>query len=261
MNGITTLISLYLGAALVASAAGCTEQPTPPAPAVTVDPAPAPEPTAATARTEPPRAAQSPPATAKKEAMPTGHPSIPAGHPPMGRADNRIAKAAPSGAAPRAPFAKKAAKAMDDHELPIALEGLSSRVELDKGLKTLPEGELTPKFERAFRLVFTSDRSKRNPDEAKRLLMEVLRQKPNHAATHRTLGYVHISNGFDVDSALAAYRKAVELDPNYGEAHYALAFTYAVKDRTAGKVHYDKAMALGVPDERNIGAQFYSGAN
>jgi hypothetical protein len=57
--------------------------------------------------------------------------------------------------------------------------------------------------------------------------------------------------------SLAAYRKAVALDPDYGEAHYALSFTLAISDLAAGKVHFDRAMALGVPDTRDLRGQFY----
>jgi TPR repeat protein len=64
--------------------------------------------------------------------------------------------------------------------------------------------------------------------------------------------------GFNVDGALADYKKAVELKPDYGEAHYALAFMYAMGDREKGVEHFKKAMALGVPDERNLGEKFYS---
>jgi Tfp pilus assembly protein PilF len=54
------------------------------------------------------------------------------------------------------------------------------------------------------------------------------------------------------------YEKAVAADPNYGEAHYALAFMLTQSDMARARTHFDKAMALGVPDERNLREQFFS---
>ena len=73
----------------------------------------------------------------------------------------------------------------------------------------------------------------------------------------RMLAYLAINTGFDTKTATARYEKALALDPEYGEAHYALAFTLAISDRSAGKDHFEKAMKLGVPDTRNLRGQFY----
>ena len=59
--------------------------------------------------------------------------------------------------------------------------------------------------------------------------------------------------------AFAHYGKAIELEPTYGEAHYALSFLHAMKDRKQGKLHYDKALSLGVPDVRGL-SRFYGEA-
>ncbi len=53
------------------------------------------------------------------------------------------------------------------------------------------------------------------------------------------------------------YQKAIALDAEYGEAHCALAFMYGMKDPAKGKLHFRKAMELGVPDGRGIGHRFY----
>ena len=39
-----------------------------------------------------------------------------------------------------------------------------------------------------------------------------------------------------------------------------MAFMYTMVDLEKGVEHYKKAMALGVPDERNIGPNFYAHA-
>ncbi|MFO0751152.1 MAG: hypothetical protein U1F43_36590 [Myxococcota bacterium] len=62
----------------------------------------------------------------------------------------------------------------------------------------------------------------------------------------RMLGYVALNNGFDAATATATYEKALALDETYGEAHYALAFVLAISDKEKGKVHFERALALGV---------------
>ena len=46
-------------------------------------------------------------------------------------------------------------------------------------------------------------------------------------------------------------------DPDYGEAHYALSFMLTQSDLERGRRHFERAMQLGVPDERNLRGQFY----
>jgi Tfp pilus assembly protein PilF len=79
---------------------------------------------------------------------------------------------------------------------------------------------------------------------------------PGFAPGYRVLGYAYLNTGKQ-SQALNAYRKAVDIDPNYGEAHYALAFMYAMGDLAAGTEHFRKAMDLGIPDERDLGSRFY----
>ena len=74
------------------------------------------------------------------------------------------------------------------------------------------------------------------------------------------IGYVRVSTGFDQEGAKQHYRRALALDDAYGEAHYAMAFMLAMGDRAQGKVHFERAMALGVPDTRKLGPQFFEAA-
>jgi hypothetical protein len=60
-----------------------------------------------------------------------------------------------------------------------------------------------------------------------------------------------------MEGATEWYRKAVALDPDYGEAHYALSFMLTQFDMAEGRTHFERAMALGVPDERDLGGKFY----
>jgi hypothetical protein len=60
---------------------------------------------------------------------------------------------------------------------------------------------------------------------------------------------------------ITLYERAVELDPDYGEAHYALAFMLGPTDRERGAVHFARAMELGIDDERNLRERFFEGAD
>ncbi|NUN16553.1 MAG: tetratricopeptide repeat protein [Myxococcales bacterium] len=169
---------------------------------------------------------------------------LPPGHPPIG---------SPHGSQAVQPMQMKS----DGNELPLPETGNASVAELQRGLSHLQQESNKAVFERAFRLVFTTDRTKRGYDEAKGLLDSVLQSEPNHAASYRTLGYVAVNQGFNQELAIKNYQKAVELEPNYAEAHYALAFMHAVGDKAAGAAHFKKAMELGATDDRGIGPQFY----
>lgn len=167
-----------------------------------------------------------------------------AGHPPMGR---------PMGGSANMP----------DHDgptdgQPVALkvDGLNSADELTRALAQLPEDGLKGTFETAFRMAFSAKQAQRNYPDAARLAEQVIAQKPDFAPAHRVLGYARFNTG-DATGALNSYRKAVELNPNYGEGQYALAFMYAMSDKEAGIVHYRKSVELGVKDERDIGRKFY----
>lgn len=162
------------------------------------------------------------------------------GHPPIGGAPN-----------------------MPDHEgptdgQPVALkvDGLNSAAELSNALTKLSDATLKGSFETAFRMAFSARQAQRNYPDAAKLAAEVIAKQPDFAPAHRVLGYARFNTG-DPTGALNSYRKAVELDPNYGEGQYALAFMYAMSDKAAGIGHYRKAIELGVKDERDIGRRFY----
>ncbi len=232
--------------------------------------APAPTPEApAVVLTDPPPAL---PGAAAPAEPPAG--DLPPGHPPLGDADRKAAPGPvdpstplPPGhppvtggtAASGAPVAGAAAvPAEEGVELPLPLEGSGGLSELAVRVQMLPEA-LRADFDLAFRLVFTIARQKRDAARAQPIV-DTLIAAPEvaaKAAGHRLAGYLAINRGFDSVAALAAYRKAVELDPNYGEAHYALSFTLAISDLAAGKVHFERATALGVPDTRGLRGQFY----
>lgn len=217
-----------------------------PAPAPSMPPAPAPVPSNA----------QLPPGHPPVGGVPAGHPpvpSTPAGHPPMGP----VGQMGPAGG--------QAGKMGDSAaeqgvEMPLILEGSGSLAELKSRLAKVADATLHPQFEEAFRKVFTVNRQSRDNARASAILepLAASTDKAVAALAERTLGYVRINSGFDSEGAKVRYLKAIEHDPEYGEAHYALAFTLAISDLGKGKEHFDRAMALGVPDTRGLRAQFYS---
>ena len=148
----------------------------------------------------------------------------------------------------------------DGAEIPLKTTGLGSAAELTRALAKLEDSRAAAHFEQAFRLTFTSDPAKRNYHEAEELLASVVASHPEFAPAYRALGYARFNmNPMEPMASLVDYEKAAELDPSYGEAHYAIAFMCAATgEREKGVDHYRKAMALGVEDERNIGAQFYA---
>jgi hypothetical protein len=195
--------------------------------------------------------------------MPAGHPpmggaaGMPAGHPPMGGAAGMPAGHGQVARDPHSGSLMPSQGATDGHELPLLTEGMGGTGELQRGLKSLQDATHAANFEKAYRLTFTANRGMRAPAEAIGLLDAIIAAQPAHAESWRTLGYARVNNGFDVPGAMEAYNKSVELDPNYAEAHYALAFMHAIQDKDAGAEHYRKAMELGVTDERGIGARYY----
>lgn len=210
-----------------------------------------------------------PPPLPQNAQLPPGHPPIGGagggapgamggGHPPMGGG---------AGGAMGGPHAGMAGKGgnMGDStaeqgvELPLVLEGSGSLTELKTRLAKVSDASLHPALEEGFRKVFTVARQARDNARATALLepLATHADKAVAALAERILGYVRINSGFDAEGAKVRYLKALELDPEYGEAHYALAFTLAISDLGKGKEHFERAMALGVPDTRGLRAQFY----
>lgn len=146
----------------------------------------------------------------------------------------------------------------DEHALPLKLTGLNSAAELKAGMEATQNEEARTFYEAGFRKTFTADAAKRDYAGAVRDLEHAISLDGHYAEAYRALGYAKFNQGFNVDGAMGDYLKAVELKPSYGEAHYALAFMYAMGDREKGAVHFNKAMELGIPDERDLKTKFYS---
>lgn len=157
--------------------------------------------------------------------------ALPEGHPP-------ISQQAPAGA------------------LALKPTGIGSQAELDRVIASLKDPALHALFEDGFRRCFTSDQSARDYPGAAQAMNEVLTKVPNFAPALRVLAYTKLNTG-DMMGSTELYRKAVEVDPTYGEAHYALAFMLTQMDPVEGRKHFEKAMELGVPDERDLRSQFY----
>lgn len=113
----------------------------------------------------------------------------------------------------------------------------------------------------AFISLFHDDKSKRNGPLAKEKLDFILQKDPQNAVAYRLLGYYHIDNGFRIDEALENYRKAIEIAPDYGDAHYALAFTLVTSDLKLAEKHFVRALELGVEDERELAKKYFKGVN
>ncbi|MBR56937.1 MAG: hypothetical protein CMH54_02645 [Myxococcales bacterium] len=204
--------------------------------------------------------------------LPAGHPPIggraapprntglPAGHPPIGSAQPKRRPALPAGHPPVAGSGAATPKAPTQGMI-LRPTGPGSVAELARVEKIFAEGPDRTAFQDAFRRVFHVDRRQRDPVGATQQLESLQGKYPKAAAVYRVLGYAAVDNGFQFAKAISYYNKAVELDPNYGEVHYALAFMMGApmpgSDRARGAVHYKKAIELGVGDPRGIGQRFY----
>ncbi len=158
--------------------------------------------------------------------------ALPQGHPPVAETEGAAARA-------------------------LKPQGIGSEVELEHCLAKIEDPALKARFEEGFRACFTTVQSARDYALAAAAANDVLAKIPNFAPAYRVLAYARLNTGFDMQGATEMYQKAVDADPEYGEAHYGLAFMLTQTDREKGRVHFEKAMALGVPDERNLREQFY----
>lgn len=162
--------------------------------------------------------------------------SLPQGHPPISSPQSTPA---PTG------------------ERPLKPDGIGSQLELEHCLAKIQDPALKARFEEGFRACFTSNQGDRDYLLAAEASNEILEKMPNFAPAYRTLAYARLNTGFDMEGATELYEKALEADPEYGEAHYALSFMLTTTDVDRGRVHFEKAMALGVPDERDLRSRFY----
>ena len=174
----------------------------------------------------------------------TDQAALPEGHPPTaGGPTGTLGSDAPT----------------DDDPLPLKLTGLTSLEELEASAAGTDNPEAREAFMAGYRKTFTADADKRDYAGAEQDLGRAVGLDPGFAEAHRALGYARFNLGFNVQAAMDGYLKAIELRPDYGEAHYALAFMYAMGDLESGKEHFEKAMELGIPDERSLGSRYYSG--
>ncbi len=253
MSHAPRLIHLMLMVVGLATLAGCQKAPDAPTPRATTQTLAVTTPPPAPAPPQPqPQGGMAP------SNLPPGHPPInppppapgmPAGHPTVAPAGG------PPGGGMGAPV-----DAETGVPLPLPLIGAGSVAELQGRLKASADPATKTALEEAFRKTFTIDRQGRDRATA---LLEPLQASadPKVAALAlRTLAYVAINNGFDTATATDRYKKALALDADYGEAHYAMAFVLAMSDRATGQVHFERAMTLGVPDTRNLRGQFFGAA-
>jgi hypothetical protein len=205
---------------------------------------------------------------------PAGHPGpvspdapLPPGHPPIDGSGGPVGAA--SGAMPRdavhAPFAGEMGgmgmggeiETDGNPDLPIRRSGLNSAEELQRGLASLPTAEARAHFELGFRSAFTTRQDRRRYELAEAELRKTLELAPTCAEAYRALAYAVFNRGLNFGESIPLYEKAVELKPDYGEAHYALAFMLGATDPARGAEHFRRAMQLGVKDERNLRARYY----
>ena len=140
----------------------------------------------------------------------------------------------------------------DGNPLPLKEAGLGSAEERSKALARVSGDEAKRRFEEAFRLTFCAEKSRRDVTKARAGFEEVLKGQPGLAEAWRGLAYDALSDNFNVAKAEEYYGKALELRPDYGEVHYALAFLYAGSDKAKGAEHLKKALELHVPDEQGL---------
>ena len=140
---------------------------------------------------------------------------------------------------------------------PLKPDGIGSETELAHCLAKIQDPALKTRFEEGFRACFTSTQADRDYRLAADSANEILAKIPNFAPAYRVLAYARLNTGFDMQGATELYEKAIAADPNYGEAHYALSFMLTQTDPARGREHFQKAMALGIPDERDLGSRFY----
>jgi len=181
--------------------------------------------------------------------LPPDHPPIPAG----GGAGTASMSGAPM-ATPQA--AAKPNGATDASALPL---DEAQTTELRRALEALPSGESRELFETAFRSTFTTAKDGRNYALAKANFEKILAKAPKHAPSYRGLAYVEFNTTMNAPATITLYEKALELDPNYGEAHYAMAFMLGTNDPARGETYFRRAMELGVADGRKLRERFYPG--
>ncbi|NNE90216.1 MAG: tetratricopeptide repeat protein [Verrucomicrobiales bacterium] len=92
-------------------------------------------------------------------------------------------------------------------------------------------------------------------DEALDSLRTGLEHDPKNAKAHNCVGVISSQRGW-VQQAEESFTQAVEIDPDYGDAHFNLAVLLAAgespDDAPRVRTHYFKALHLGVPRDASI---------
>lgn len=133
--------------------------------------------------------------------------------------------------------------------------GHNSAAQLHSEAAALEDAPLRAAFEQAYVLTFHQDKAQRDADRARALLRPLLER--NFAPAWRVQGYTYIDQGFQLEPAIECYERAVQADETYGPAHYALAFSLTQTSPEDGRRHFQRAMELGVEDQRNLRQRFY----
>jgi tetratricopeptide (TPR) repeat protein len=137
----------------------------------------------------------------------------------------------------------------------------AATAELARALARLEDAAAREQFENAFRLTFATNRDARDYRQAGALFERIIAEHPDLAEAYRGQAYAVFNTTMSFPQTIALYERAIELDPDYGEAHYALAFMLGNSDPERGTVHFNRAMALGIPDSRNLRERFFKDAD
>jgi tetratricopeptide (TPR) repeat protein len=98
----------------------------------------------------------------------------------------------------------------------------------------------------------------RDYEKAMACFAQVVLQEPRNARARNYLGVAIGQMGW-FDGAEAEFRRAVEFDPNYADAHFNLAYFALQRRQPAVELarrHYRRAIELGVPRDPELEKQF-----
>ena len=93
-------------------------------------------------------------------------------------------------------------------------------------------------------------------DEALEILEGLLRSYPEAPEVHYLTGEIHL-RADRVEAGSAALNKAVELDPEYADAHHLLARAYEEQERFEDMIHHDlRVLALDEAADSSLDQEF-----
>jgi serine/threonine protein kinase/Flp pilus assembly protein TadD len=111
---------------------------------------------------------------------------------------------------------------------------------------------------------YYASRIEKDPEKSFRILRQIAEKYPKEKEAFYELGIYYLNNREDLNQAIEEYNRALELDPDYGDAHNQLGYTYlGIGDFTKAVEHFEKYAALS-PGEANpldslAEAYFWSG--